>query len=96
MGVITFALRAAPIVLAGRGELPGALRRGLRMVPAAVLSALIVPDLLMHDTAPSIELINPRLIAGLLAGLIAWRTKSIALTLVVGMAALWIASALMG
>ena len=94
MGAITYALRLLPIALSGRGELPPLMRRGLRMVPAAVLSALIVPDLLVHD-APTLSLVNPRLFAGLSAVLVAWRTRNIALTLLVGMAALWLSAALL-
>ena len=93
MGAITYAFRLLPILLSGRGDLPPILRRGLRMVPAAVLSALIVPDLLLHDGHLALSVTNPRLLAGLLAALVAWRTKNIALTLITGMLVLWLAAA---
>jgi branched-subunit amino acid transport protein len=32
-----------------------------------------------------VELLNPRLLAGLLAALVAWRTRNVGLTLVTGM-----------
>jgi branched-subunit amino acid transport protein len=39
---------------------------------------------------------NARLLSGLLAIFIAWRTKNVTLTIVVGMLALWILQALIG
>jgi branched-subunit amino acid transport protein len=95
MGAITFALRLLPILFSDRADLPPILRRGLRMVPAAVLSALIVPDLLLRDGQVVVSAANPRLLAGLLAALVAWRTKNIALTLIAGMVALWLAAAVL-
>ncbi len=93
MGAITYALRLLPILLLGRGDPPPILRRGLRLVPAAILSALIVPDLLLHDGQLAFRAANPRLLGGLLATLVAWRTKNIALTLVAGMVGLWLTAA---
>ncbi|HEY7976345.1 MAG TPA: AzlD domain-containing protein, partial [Ktedonobacterales bacterium] len=57
--------------------------------------ALIVPDLVGHNGALVLTLANPRLIAGVVALAVAWRTRSVALTLVVGMAVFWLLSALL-
>jgi branched-subunit amino acid transport protein len=65
-------------------------RRALRFVPPAVLSALIFPELLLPGGALNLSLGNPRLLAGALAALIAWRTKNMLLAIAVGMVALWI------
>ena len=40
--------------------------------------------------------LNPRLLAGIIAALVAWRTRNTMLTILAGMAALWIVQALMG
>ena len=90
MGVITFALRYSFIALAGRLELPPVLQRALRFVPAAVLSALVLPALVYPGGELNLSLGNDRLLAGLVALVVAWRTKSILPTLIVGMAALWL------
>jgi branched-subunit amino acid transport protein len=62
------------------------MNRALRFVPPAVLMAIIFPELLMRDNhfMPA----NPRLLAGLLAAGVAWRTKNVILTIIVGMAIL--------
>jgi branched-subunit amino acid transport protein len=88
-GVVTFALRLSFIVLLGRIEIPPFLERALRFVPAAVLTAVVVPLLLYQNGAPEILLGNERLLAGLVAAAICWRTRNVPLTLVGGMATLW-------
>lgn len=49
-GLITFGLRFSLIYLLaeGRFEVPETMRRALHYVPPAVLSAIIVPELLLH------------------------------------------------
>jgi branched-subunit amino acid transport protein len=88
-GAVTFALRLSFIALLGRVEIPPFLGRALRFVPAAVLTAVVVPLLFYEDGALEVTLGNERLLAGLVAALIAWRTRSVLLILGGGMAALW-------
>jgi branched-subunit amino acid transport protein len=94
MGLVTFGLRLAPFVLLERLALPTWLLRALRHVPPAVLAALIAPELLLADGALALEPLNARLIAGLVAALIAWRARSVLLTIAAGMAVLWVLQAI--
>jgi branched-subunit amino acid transport protein len=91
MALVTFATRYTMIALLGRTALPPGLLRALRYVPAAVLTALIVPALVM----PSGETLaftwrNANLVAGLAAILVAGRTRNLFLTIVTGMGMLWL------
>jgi branched-subunit amino acid transport protein len=88
-GVVTFALRLSFIALLGRIQIPPLLSRALRFVPAAVFTAVVIPLLFYVDGVVEVSLGNERLLAGLVAVLIAWRTRSVPLTLVGGMAMLW-------
>ena len=88
-GAVTFALRLSFIALLGRTETPLFLGRALRFVPAAVLTAVVIPLLFYENGALEVSLGNARLLAGLVAALIAWRSKSILFTLCAGMATLW-------
>ena len=90
MGVITYALRLSMIVLLGRVQLPPAVLRALRYVPAAVFSALIAPALVRPAGPLWISAANPYLLAGVLAALVAWRSQNMVLTIVLGMTALWL------
>jgi branched-subunit amino acid transport protein len=89
-GLLTFATRLSFIALLGRVETPPLLARALRYVPPAVLSAIVFPELLLREGKVDVTLHNLRLFAGLLAVLVAWRTKSVLLTIAVGMGALWL------
>ena len=93
-GLLTYGMRLSFIYLLGGVELPDTLRRALRFVPPAVLSALVFPDLLMPSGHLDLSLGNHRWIAGLIAGLVAWRTKSAPLTFIAGGAALLVLESL--
>jgi branched chain amino acid efflux pump len=93
-GLVTFGIRLSFIALLGKVTLPPLLTRALRFVPPAVLSAIILPEVLVRGGAVDLHPANPRLVAGVLAALVAWRTRNVVLTIAVGMAALWTAQAL--
>jgi branched-subunit amino acid transport protein len=95
MGVVTYLIRLSLIALLGRVDVPPLVQRGLRFVPPAVLSAIIFPELLRPSGTFALSLSNVRLLAGVLAALIAWRTKNVLLTIAVGMVALWLLRALL-
>jgi len=88
-GLLTFATRLSFIALLGRVETPPLLARALRFVPPAVLSAIVFPELLVRQGRIDASLQNFRLLAGLAALVVAWRSRSVLLTIAVGMAALW-------
>lgn len=87
-GAATFAIRFSFIGMAGRFDAPAWFVRALRFVPAAALSALVWPDLVLSSGA--LSLAEPRLAAGMIAAGIAWRTRNILLTIACGMLALWL------
>jgi branched-subunit amino acid transport protein len=94
-GLVTFAIRLSFIALLGKVELPPVITRALRYVPPAVLSAIIFPELLVRHGALDLRPGNARLIGGVVAALVAWRTRNVLLTIAVGMAALWTVQALL-
>ena len=87
-GLLTFGMRFIFIYLLGRFEVPETMRRALRFVPPAVLSAIVVPELLIRSGQINLSWMNFRLLAGVVAVLVAWRTKNTLLTILAGMAAL--------
>ena len=92
-GVITFAIRLSLIALMGRVEVPPLIQQALRYVPPAVLSAIIFPELLLRNGVFDVSPGNTRLLAGVLAALVAWRIQNVLLTIGVGISALWILQA---
>lgn len=89
-GAGTFLIRLSFILLVGEREIPAFWRQTLRFVPPAVLSAIILPELLIQNGQIDISLGNSRLLAGLLAAGVAWKTRSATWTIIIGMAALWL------
>jgi branched-subunit amino acid transport protein len=87
-GLLTFGMRYSFIYLLGRFELPETLRRALRFVPPAVLSAIVLPELVIRSGQVDVSLTNFRLLAGVVAILVAWKTKNTLLTILAGMVAL--------
>jgi len=87
-GLLTFGTRLSFIFLLDRIKVPVWFRRGLRFVPVAVLSAIILPELTSPNNTLFISWRNPQLLAGLVAILVAWKTRNVLLTILAGMAAL--------
>jgi branched-subunit amino acid transport protein len=87
-GLLTFGMRFSFIYLLGRVALPDGIRRMLRFVPAAVLSAIVAPELLMHSGSLDLSLGNPYLLAGAIAVIAAIWIRNTLLTILIGMAAL--------
>jgi branched-subunit amino acid transport protein len=79
MAIVTFAMRASFLVLPPHVETPPLLKRALRFVPAAVLTAI---------WAPEIALQNERLPAGIVAIAVAWRWRATFVTIAAGLLAL--------
>ena len=90
MAIVTYAIRYPAMALLGRFTPPQAFFGALKFVPPVVLTAITAPALLMPQGQIKLGLDNTRLLAGLLAILVAWRTKNLLLTIVTGMAGLWV------
>ena len=91
----TFAMRASFVSIADRlMVLPDDVRVILRMVPAAAMAALTLPALLRPGGVW--DPFGPRAIAGIIAGIVAWRTRSALLTVIVGLVAVAVLQPLLG
>jgi branched-subunit amino acid transport protein len=89
MALVTFGVRYPVMVLVGKIPLPQPVLRALKFVPTAVLTAIIAPAVVFPRSAqPEFALTNEYLIAAVVAALVAWRSRNVLLTIVVGMLAL--------
>jgi len=86
MMVVTFGVRYPVLAVAGRIQLPDSVMSALKFVPPAVLTAIIVPAVLMPDESLDLGLGNAYLIGAVVAVLVSWRTKSLLRTIIIGMA----------
>ena len=89
MALVTFGVRYPVLVLVGKLQLPRPILRALKFVPVAVLTAIITPAVLFpHGNQLDVRLSNEYLVAAIIAALVAWRTRNVLLTIVIGMVAL--------
>lgn len=89
----TYAMRASFLAFAHKlADVPPGLQRLLRQIPPAALASIVLPELLRPEG--SLDIVQPRLLAGVVAGLVAWRTRNIALTLAAGMGIVMLIDAL--
>jgi len=96
IGLITFGLRFSFIYFLGNHEVPLWAQRLLGFIPIAVFSALILPGLVLPAGTVFLSVHNARLLAGLVAIVVAWRTRNVLLTIAVGMGSFWVLQALLG
>lgn len=85
MAVVTFAYRYAPLALLERFKLPGWAYDWLDLVPAAVLAAMLCQAVFPAGEAQPWQ--TPELLAAVPTAVVAWRTRSMLRTMIVGMMA---------
>ncbi len=88
VGLATYATRASCIVLADKLTIPAPVQQAQRLVPAAMLSALVCSQLFRVDSGLLVSS-APRLVAALVAAMVAWRTRNVLWTISMGMVTLW-------
>ena len=86
MMAVTFGVRYPVLALVSRLSLPPAVLDALKFIPPAVLTAIVVPAVLMPAGQIDLRFDNAYLVAGVAAALISWRTKNLLLTIILGMA----------
>lgn len=91
LGATSLLTRGSFILFLTRFEVPRPVQRALRFVPAAVFTALLVPELVFAGGVLRFGPDNPKLLAALVAAPVAWRTRSTTATILVGMAVLLLA-----
>ncbi|TCQ02665.1 branched-subunit amino acid transport protein [Rhizobium sp. PP-F2F-G36] len=83
--LVTIAVRSLPILFLSRFEMPILIRRWLAFIPVAIMAALIVADLRANpEVAPSG--ISITLVSAIAAGLVGLASRSLFLTVAVGVA----------
>ncbi|HEX3015540.1 MAG TPA: AzlD domain-containing protein [Desulfobacteria bacterium] len=85
MTAVTYLLRAVPLLLLNKAELPPVVLSWLRLIPPAVLGALTAQSIFLRGTAVTFRWNNIYLLAALPCFAIALKTKSLLWTIAVGL-----------
>ena len=88
-GIITYATRFLPLSNFIPKKLPRFIQQGLQYVSIAVLTPIIINSVLIDNDSLIIDN-NPKIYAAIVALIVALVTKSIPLTLISGLAIIWI------
>ena len=97
VGALNFLSRLSFIAVFAHFEMPPLVARGLRFVPAAMLTAIVVPSVVFSAPGTlAFTYANPKLVAAAIAAAVAWRTKDAVATMGIGMVALWLTQWLLG
>ena len=90
-GIGTQAIRWSFLATLGENShIPDLAMRALRLIPAAVLAALVLPALIRPGGSFEFPWENLRLLAGVGAALVAWKTHNVMATIATGMGLLWL------
>ncbi|MGB3295845.1 MAG: AzlD domain-containing protein [Phormidesmis sp.] len=90
MALVTFSIRYFVFGASSRISLPPALLNALRYVPPVVLTAIVVPEVLLSDGTLQVSYVNARLVGAIAAVLVGRLTQNLLLTIVVGMATFFV------
>ncbi|HSU43322.1 MAG TPA: AzlD domain-containing protein [Casimicrobiaceae bacterium] len=88
VGVLNYLSRVSFIAIFARRHVPVLLARAFRYVPAAMLTALVLPMVVAAPAAPVLAS-APKIVAAIVAGAVAFVTHSTLKTLAAGMLTLW-------
>lgn len=90
MGIVTFIPRLLPVYFLSGKRLPDWFVEWLDLIPAAVLSALLLPELFTAGTPRIFKFWSPEMIAAVPTFLVAVKTKSLGGTVIIGMGLYWL------
>jgi branched-subunit amino acid transport protein len=90
MGAVTYLPRCIPLISLTRLKLPDIFVEWLDLIPAAILSAILMPALFIPGESRQLDFFQPGLLAALPTFLFALKTKSLGGTVVFGMLLYWV------
>lgn len=94
MGFVTFIPRLLPAYFLTGRTLPAWFIEWLDLIPAAVLSALLLPALLTTGNPRTLSFFSLEMLAAVPTFLVAIKTKSLGATVITGMGIYWLAGGL--
>jgi len=89
VGAVNYFSRLSFIEYFAQRPMPAWLARALKYVPAAMLTALVVP-MIVETKGGAPDFASAKVLAAIIAGVVAFVTRNTLLTIAVGMVALWV------
>ncbi|MCU0572986.1 MAG: AzlD domain-containing protein [Syntrophobacteraceae bacterium] len=89
MGLVTYLPRWMPLFVLSQRTMPGWLMEWLDLIPVAILSALVFPEILTSGTPKELDVLQARSLAAVPTLIFALKTRSLGGTVLVGMVLFW-------
>lgn len=90
IGIATILMRGSFILTAERFKLSNKFADILKFIPASVLAALVAPAIFYHEGIVSAMHGKERMLAGIIALLVAYKSRNIFFTIITGMGTLYL------
>jgi len=90
MGLVTYLPRWFPLFFLANRKLPKWFVEWLDLIPAAILSALLLPELVTAGEPRQLLVWQPELLVAIPTFIFALKTKSLGGTVIVGMILFWL------
>ena len=90
MAIVTYVPRMIPLLIFSKKNLPPWLESWLKYIPVGIFSALVFPAIFIREQMFSVTINNIELISSILVFAIAFKTRSLGLSVIVGIISFWI------
>lgn len=92
MGLITYLIRLLPFLAIRNAQIPSVVENWINYLGEGIIVSLILPYLLLNGKNFDISMSNVKIISSILCMIIALRTKSLILTIVIGVSSVMVVS----
>lgn len=96
IAVLTFFTRFSSTAILRRTEVSEGWNKWMIYIPIAVFTTIVVPSLIAPNEELKLSIQNEYLIAGIISFLVAYKTKNLAGTVIVGILAIFLVRLLLG
>ena len=90
MAIVTYVPRMIPLLIFSKINLPPWLESWLKYIPVGIFSALVFPDIFIRNQMFSMTINNIELISSILVFAVAFKTRSLGLSVIVGIISYWV------
>ena len=90
MAIVTYVPRMIPLLMFSKKNLPSWLESWLKYIPVGIFSALVFPDIFIRNQMFSMTINNIELISSILVFAIAFKTRSLGLSVIIGIISYWV------
>ncbi len=96
MALVTYVTRVSLLILVGRVSLPKPMATALRYIPTGIITALVVPSVLVNNGVIHVSPWNPFITGAFVSAVVAARSKNALLAMCGGVTAVVVIRVLVG